>query len=51
MYAQDFPKIQVISALEIISGARLILPTSVPVVKSAKKKKGKADKQVELGEE
>lgn len=51
LYAQDFPKIQVISVEEILEGERLNLPTSVQVVKSAKKKKIKAGKQAQLGEE
>lgn len=51
LYAQDFPKIQVICAEEILEGKRLNLPTSVPVVRSAKKKKVKTGKQGELGEE
>ena len=50
LYAQSFPKIQVISVEEILQGERLNLPTSVPVVKSAKKK-AKDTKQHVLGEE
>jgi len=51
LYEQKFPKIQVISVEEILQGARLNLPISVPVVKSAQKKKTVKGKQPELGEE
>lgn len=47
LYGKDFPKIQVVSAQEMLDGARLDLPTVLGVLKSASKKV-KAAKQEQL---